>query len=135
MFHSKVQARFLSDGTCTVNPVEEGGVTKIYKIFAPKMLLPTRVTCSIFVLFLLFVESKGEDPASLLEVNSITPATGSVLGGQRLHIDGSGFNIEFFEGSNSVTLISGGVKRSCIVVEGACTVDCGSSKRIVCEIM
>ena len=68
-------------------------------------------------------------------VNSITPATGSVLGGQRLHVDGSGFNIEFFEGSNSVTLISGGVKRKCVVLEGACTVDCGSSKRIVCEIM
>jgi hypothetical protein len=67
-------------------------------------------------------------------VSSITPATGSVTGGQRLHVDGNGFNLEFFEGSNVVTLIGEGVERNCVVVEGACTVDCGSSKRIVCEI-
>ena len=68
-------------------------------------------------------------------VNSISPAVGTILGGQRLHVDGSGFNLEFFEGSNVVTLISEkGVERNCVVLEGACTVDCGSSKRIVCEI-
>ena len=69
-----------------------------------------------------------------VRVDSVTPAEGSVVGGQRLHIDGNGFNLEFFEGSNVVTLTNGVHERKCVVLEGACTVDCGSSKRIVCEI-
>ena len=62
-------------------------------------------------------------------VTSVWPTTGTSNGGTRLHVEGYGFATEFFDGSNSVGV--GGV--TCDVIEGACTVDCGGPRRIVCD--
>ena len=45
-----------------------------------------------------------------------------------------GFATEFFDGSNTVVIGSDSYGYvSCDVIEGACTVDCGSAWRIVCD--
>ena len=49
------------------------------------------------------------------------------MGGTRISIGGEGFATDFWNGGNTVHI--GGVP--CDVVEGACTVDCGGSTRIV----
>ena len=75
-----------------------------------------------------------ENAEKTREIDSVTPYWGSANGGTRLHIDGTGFATEFFSGKNKVMIgddNSGWV--ACDVVEGACTVDCGGDKRIVCD--
>ena len=75
-----------------------------------------------------------ENAEKTREIDSVTPKWGSANGGTRLHIDGTGFATEFFSGKNKVFIgddNSGWV--ACDVVEGACTVDCGGDKRIVCD--
>ena len=75
-----------------------------------------------------------ENAEKTREIDSVTPYWGSANGGTRLHIDGTGFATEFFSGKNKVFSgddNSGWV--ACDVVEGACTVDCGGDKRIVCD--
>ena len=60
-------------------------------------------------------------------IYSVTPSGGTAMGGTRISIDGEGFATDFWNGGNTVHI--GGVP--CDVVEGACTVDCGGSTRIV----
>jgi hypothetical protein len=49
---------------------------------------------------------------------------------------GSDFTTNFHEGANTVHIGADSVGWvECNVVEGACTVDCGSSKRIVCDTL
>eukprot|EP01048_Picozoa_sp_COSAG05_P018157 COSAG05_NODE_2605_length_2850_cov_3.223192_2_plen_170_part_00 len=69
-------------------------------------------------------------------VTSISRHHGSSIGGQRLAIEGADFTTNFHEGANTVHVGSqklGWVE--CNVVEGACTVDCGSASRIVCDML
>ena len=68
------------------------------------------------------------------EVTSVSPQYGSSNGGTRLHVGGAGFATEFYSGSNTVyvgTAADGWVE--CDVIEGACTVDCGGDKKVVCD--
>ena len=64
-------------------------------------------------------------------VDSVTPSYGTCLGGTRLSIIGEGFATEFFDGSNTVWIVSGDFSSDdythdgyvqCDVIEGACTV-------------
>ena len=75
-----------------------------------------------------------ENAEKTREIDSVTPYWGSANGGTRLHIDGTGFATEFFSGKNKVWIGSDSTEWvPCDVVEGACTVDCGGDKRIVCD--
>ncbi len=66
--------------------------------------------------------------------HDITFVSGSPLGAQRLAITGSGFTTNIHDGHNSIEIGSDSKGwASCAVVEGACTVDCGSANRIVCD--
>lgn len=66
--------------------------------------------------------------------HDITFVSGSPLGAQRLAITGSGFTTNIHDGHNSIEIGSDTKGwASCAVVEGACTVDCGSANRIVCD--
>ncbi|KAH8075485.1 hypothetical protein JL721_1495 [Aureococcus anophagefferens] len=68
------------------------------------------------------------------EVTSVSPQYGSSNGGTRVHVGGAGFATEFYSGSNTVyigTAADGWVE--CDVIEGACTVDCGGDKKVVCD--
>ena len=67
-------------------------------------------------------------------VYSVSPSESTALGGARVHIIGEGFATDIFDGSNAVAIGSdakGWV--ACDVIEGACTVDCGGDKKIVCD--
>lgn len=80
-------------------------------------------------------EVKAQPPdIQLVRVDGMSFDTGSCYGGQRLHITGSGFATNFHDSTNIVTLGSDSIGWSaCDVVQGACTVDCGSQSRIVCD--
>ena len=73
----------------------------------------------------------GETNVAMAEktraIYSLTPSGGTAMGGTRISIGGEGFATDFWNGGNTVHI--GGVP--CDVVEGACTVDCGGSTRIV----
>ena len=67
-------------------------------------------------------------------VYSVAPSESTALGGARVHIIGEGFATDIFDGSNAVAIGSdakGWV--ACDVIEGACTVDCGGPRKIVCD--
>ena len=67
-------------------------------------------------------------------VYSVSPSESTALGGARVHIIGEGFATDIFDGSNAVAIGSdakGWV--ACDVIEGACTVDCGGPRKIVCD--
>jgi hypothetical protein len=67
-------------------------------------------------------------------INRVSFALGSPLGSQRLAVEGSGFATNHADGHNTVEIGKGDhAWVPCKVVEGACTVDCGSSSRIVCD--
>ena len=75
-----------------------------------------------------------ENAEKTREVTSVEPRYGSTNGGTRLHVKGTGFATEFYSGSNTVFIGSeskGWV--GCDVIEGACTVDCGGDKKVVCD--
>ena len=68
------------------------------------------------------------------EITGVSPTKGSSNGGTRIHVEGAGFATEFFAGSNAVYIGSDAEGWApCDVVEGACTVDCGGDKKIVCD--
>eukprot|EP01046_Picozoa_sp_COSAG06_P000498 COSAG06_NODE_14_length_35011_cov_20.984132_1_plen_3931_part_10 len=74
-----------------------------------------------------------EEPPALV-FREITFVSGSPLGAQRLAITGEGFTTNFHDGHNKIKIGSNAKGwADCSVVEGACTVDCGSSSRIVCD--
>ena len=77
----------------------------------------------------------GEGPGpNAPTIYDITFQQGSPLGSQRLALRGSGYTTNFHAGSNTVELGSDEQGwTTCVVVEGACTVDCGSASRIVCD--
>ena len=81
-----------------------------------------------------FEDVGGVEQPPPVTFHSITFTSGSPLGAQRLAIEGEGFTTNFHDGNNKI-LIGSDVKgwTSCSVVEGACTVDCGSASRIVCD--
>ena len=67
-------------------------------------------------------------------IHDVTFESGSPLGSQRLALTGSGFTTNFHSGGNQVEIGSSAKGwTACEVVEGACTVDCGSASRIVCD--
>ena len=67
-------------------------------------------------------------------ISDISFSSGSPLGAQRLGITGSGFTTNFHDGANDVFIgTDSGGWTECHVVEGACTVDCGSANRVVCD--
>ena len=71
-------------------------------------------------------------------IDTVTPSYGCELGGTRLSITGRGFTTDFFAATNEVFIGTNFGQSSessvaCDVIEGACSVDCGSSKRIVCD--
>ena len=68
-----------------------------------------------------------------VRLKSVEPTSGSSLGGTRLSIEGSGFTTDFFAAFNEVQIGRGDTWVVCDVIEGACTVDCGGPKRIVCD--
>jgi hypothetical protein len=71
----------------------------------------------------------------------VTPANGTSTGGSRLHIFGRGFTVDIYSGSNAVYigdpsfdyLSTNPTWTPCPVVEGACSVDCGGSRKLVCD--
>lgn len=70
----------------------------------------------------------------IVNVQGVSFDKGSCNGGQRLATTGSGFATNFHDSSNVVSLGSDALGwRECDVVQGACTVDCGSATRIVCD--
>ena len=73
--------------------------------------------------------------AADFRVTSVTPSSGTALGGTRLHVDGHGFTTDFFAARNDVWLCKDDLEDCavCNVIEGACTVDCGGPTRIVCD--
>ena len=79
-------------------------------------------------------------PIPTSSVDSISVSSGTCYGGQRLQVFGMGFVTNFHEGGMTISLgvankheEGGGVWSKCDVVEGACTVDCGSSSKVVCD--
>ena len=66
-------------------------------------------------------------------IDSVSPNYGTTEGGTHVTIKGTGFATEFFSGSNYVLIGSGSTWVTCDVIEGACTVDCGGDKKIVCD--
>ena len=67
-------------------------------------------------------------------ISDISFSSGSPLGAQRLGITGSGFTTNFHDGANTVEIGNDSIGwTECHVVEGACTVDCGSANRVVCD--
>ncbi|GMH51232.1 hypothetical protein TL16_g00968 [Triparma laevis f. inornata] len=78
-----------------------------------------------------------------VRVDSVVPNVGTYTGGTHVHINGDNFAIDTYGGSNSVYFgyskydylapfgASPWVK--CDVIEGACTVDCGGVRKIVCD--
>lgn len=67
-------------------------------------------------------------------ITDVTFESGSPLGSQRIALTGTGFTTNFHSGGNQVEIGSSATGWSaCEVVEGACTVDCGSASRIVCD--
>ena len=86
----------------------------------------------LLILCATFTDSQQAPP----RITGISHVQGSLLGGQRLAIYGSGFSVDTYTGGNEIWF--GSESRSlwpytCTVIEGACTVDCGSSSKIVCE--
>ena len=74
----------------------------------------------------------GQEPQGTIE--RVSASEGSALGGQRLSIHGVGFTTNFHKGRNSVRIGTDEAGwTDCTVVEGACTVDCGSATRLVCD--
>jgi len=75
-----------------------------------------------------------------VKITGVQPNQVSGNGGTRLHITGSGFETDIFGGRNEVFLsvenpTTRVVERTkCDTIEGACTVDCGSSRKIVCDV-
>jgi hypothetical protein len=67
--------------------------------------------------------------------SSLSFSSGSELGSQRLAVNGTGFTTDHSTAWNTVELGRADLGHwvPCRVVEGACTVDCGSSSRIVCD--
>jgi hypothetical protein len=73
-------------------------------------------------------------PLGKLEINHVSFVIGSPLGSQRLAVEGDGFVTNHADGANTVEVGRDDLGWvPCRVVEGACTVDCGSSSRIVCD--
>ena len=79
----------------------------------------------------------GRKLAASLSVTKIEPNEGSKLGRTRITITGTGFSTNFIDGGNKVTigrLLNGEwVGGDCEVLEGACTVECGSDTKIFCD--
>ena len=71
--------------------------------------------------------------SSEYHVDSITPNQGTVAGGSRVTIKGGGFNTNFFSAGNYVSIGSGTTWVPCEVIEGACTVQCGGPKTLICD--
>ena len=71
-----------------------------------------------------------------LEVFSVDPSEGSVAGGSRLFVRGKGFDTDFFDGGQNIVQVgrAGIGWAACDVIEGACSVDCGSGGRVVCDL-
>ena len=69
-------------------------------------------------------------------IQTVSAAAGSSIGGQRLALVGGNFTTNFHEGHNKVFIGTDTLGwTECAVVEGACTVDCGSANRIVCDVL
>ena len=77
----------------------------------------------------------AEEPEPVApSITEMTFSKGSPLGNQRLALTGSGFTTNFHDGANTVEIGNDSKGwATCRVVEGACTVDCGSANRIVCD--
>ena len=67
-------------------------------------------------------------------LTSISPNRGMIGGGSRVTLKGGGFNTNFFTGGNYVYIGSDSTEWvTCTVIEGACSVECGGPKTIVCD--
>jgi hypothetical protein len=79
----------------------------------------------------------GRKLAAGLSITSIEPNRGSYLGITRVTITGTGFSTNFIDGGNRVTIgrMHNGVwvGGDCEVLEGACTVECGSDTKLFCD--
>ena len=95
----------------------------------------------ILILSLAALGSVFGDDAAEFYLTGVSPSKGTGLGGTRLHIDGNGFTTDFFAARNTVHLCQSNRYSTtndpdcveCKVIEGACTVDCGGPRRIVCD--
>ena len=82
----------------------------------------------------LLAQSTPEPEPQPPTISDISFSSGSPLGAQRLGITGSGFTTNFHDGANTVEIGNDSIGwTECHVVEGACTVDCGSANRVVCD--
>ncbi|KAK3274579.1 hypothetical protein CYMTET_17247 [Cymbomonas tetramitiformis] len=80
--------------------------------------------------------TEGSDNAILREINSVFPKEGSTAGGTLLSISGAGFSTIATSGGNSILLVDpSGIEEpiACEPVDGACTVDCPTSVKAMCE--
>lgn len=102
----------------------------------------TMRTCTLVVGFLWcalvpFAPAFGGEVSEFLTltVTSVSPNQGSIMGGARVFLNGSGFETNHFVGGNMVQIGRDGVGwAECDVIEAACSVDCGSSSRVVCDL-
>ena len=88
-----------------------------------------------FVMLLAVCISGGADSTVITRrIDSVSPSTGSVVGGTKLVIKGEGFSINYAAGHNRVYI---GGTTECITLErqgfGACTVLCSNYNQIVCN--
>ena len=68
-------------------------------------------------------------------LSAVFPNRGSIGGGSRITVKGQGFNVNFFTAGNYV-YIGSTVSNTwvpCDIIEGACTVQCGGPKTLICD--
>ncbi|KAK3244983.1 hypothetical protein CYMTET_45430 [Cymbomonas tetramitiformis] len=79
---------------------------------------------------------EGSKNAALREMYSVFPTEGSTAGGTFLTISGTGFTSIGVQGGTDIFLVDpSGVEETivCEPIEGACTVDCPTTEKAMCE--
>ena len=98
----------------------------------PALLLAAVASCATFLR--VGLAAPVPIPPALVTLDSVSTESGTCNGGQRLQVFGSGFATNHHDAENLVEIGSDAEGwRECDVIQGACTVDCGSASKIVCD--